>query len=86
MKNRRSNTSFALGFSAVFLLILQLSVGLPFVLQATAVALVVLLAYHSWSQAKQIETLRLGQAVSAYASKQTRRRSQKSEMMSTIRL
>lgn len=86
MKNHRSNTSFVLGFSAVFLLILELSVGLPTIFRCAVVAIVGFLTYHSWSQARQIETLRLSQAVSAYATKQTRRKSQKSEMMSTIRL
>lgn len=86
MKNHRSNTSFVLGFSAVFLLILELSIALPTVFRCAVVAIVGLLTYQSWAQARQIETLRLSQAVSAYATKQTHRRDQKSEIMSTIRL
>ena len=67
MKNHRSNTSFVLGFSAVFLLILELSIALPTVFRCAVVAIVGLLTYQSWAQARQIETLRLSQAVSAYA-------------------
>lgn len=65
---------------------MELSVGLPLALGIAAVAIVGLLGYHSLRQARQIETLRLSQAVSAYASKQARRRSPKSEIMSTIQL